>query len=133
MVLTPADISHADDCTDMYQLSNHPLSQGRYVEADSFYLRAIEIQAEMLGPDHPELAKTLNNQANLFRDQVSSTGVLVIIEFVVVIANERPTLLERMVLRVGHRRLGLLLFCTWEREALDGIWNRLGDQPMMPL
>lgn len=45
-------------------------AQGRYDEADPLYLRAIEIGERTLGPDHPDLAKWLNNRAGLLESQV---------------------------------------------------------------
>lgn len=35
--------------------------QGKFDEADPFYLRAIEIGETTLGPDHPSVATRLNN------------------------------------------------------------------------
>jgi tetratricopeptide (TPR) repeat protein len=40
--------------------------QGRYVEAEQLYQRALEIQVKALGPEHPSVALTLNNLAELF-------------------------------------------------------------------
>ena len=45
-------------------------TQGKFEEADSLYLRAIEIGEKTLGPDHPDLATRLNNRAGLLRKQV---------------------------------------------------------------
>lgn len=45
-------------------------SQGKLDEADPLYLRSIEIQEKTLGPDHPELAFSLNNRAGLLQAQV---------------------------------------------------------------
>ena len=44
--------------------------QERYDEADRLYLRCIKIEERTLGPDHPELAVSLNNRAGLLRRQV---------------------------------------------------------------
>ncbi|CAM9264861.1 unnamed protein product [Ectocarpus fasciculatus] len=44
--------------------------QGKYEEADSLYLRAIEIGEATLGPDHPDVATRLNNRAALLTAQV---------------------------------------------------------------
>ncbi|CAN0538213.1 unnamed protein product, partial [Ectocarpus sp. 8 AP-2014] len=44
-------------------------SQGKYDEADRLYLRCIEIKERGLGPDHPELAGSLNNRAGLLQAQ----------------------------------------------------------------
>ncbi|CAN0369900.1 unnamed protein product, partial [Scytosiphon promiscuus] len=40
-------------------------SQGKYDEADPLYLRDIEIDEKVYGPDHPEVATDLNNWARL--------------------------------------------------------------------
>ena len=45
-------------------------AQGNYGEADALLLRAIGIQEKALGPDHPHLAASLGNRANVFRAQV---------------------------------------------------------------
>ncbi|CAN0535993.1 unnamed protein product, partial [Laminaria digitata] len=37
-------------------------NRGKYAEADSLYLRAIEIGEKTLSPDHPDLATRLNNR-----------------------------------------------------------------------
>lgn len=44
--------------------------QGKYDEADPLYLRAIAITEKALGPDHPSLAESLNNRAELLTAQV---------------------------------------------------------------
>ena len=45
-------------------------SQGKHGEADALLLRAIGIQEKALGPDHPEVAKSLTIRANVLRAQV---------------------------------------------------------------
>jgi tetratricopeptide (TPR) repeat protein len=42
-------------------------SQGNYVEAVSFYKRALTILEKALGPEHPDVATSLNNLAGLCR------------------------------------------------------------------
>lgn len=49
--------------------------QGKYVEADPLYLRAIEIGEKTLGPEHPDLATRLNNRAELLKAQVSAVRI----------------------------------------------------------
>ncbi|CAN0462129.1 unnamed protein product, partial [Scytosiphon promiscuus] len=44
--------------------------QGKYAEAEVLCLRAIGIREKVLGPDHPEVATTLNNLALLLKQQV---------------------------------------------------------------
>ena len=46
-------------------------SQGKYGEADLLYLRAIEIREKALGPDHPTVATSLNDRANVLHAQVT--------------------------------------------------------------
>lgn len=45
-------------------------SQGNYTEADSVFLRAIDIGEKKLGDHHPSLAMWLNNRAELLQQQV---------------------------------------------------------------
>ena len=44
--------------------------QGNYDEAGRLYERSRAIREETLGPDHPDVAQSLNNQAQLLREQV---------------------------------------------------------------
>ena len=50
--------------------------QGDYAEAAPLYPRAAEIREKMLGPDHQDVATTLNNWALLLRDQVRAVRIL---------------------------------------------------------
>ena len=43
--------------------------QGRYADAEPLYRRALAIQEKALGPDHPDVATSLNNLAELYRAQ----------------------------------------------------------------
>ena len=43
--------------------------QGRYSEAEPLHKRALSIQEQVLGPTHPNTAKSLNNVAALYREQ----------------------------------------------------------------
>ena len=45
------------------------LQAGDYQRAAELYRRALAIQVEVLGPDHPDLARTLDNYAALLREQ----------------------------------------------------------------
>ena len=42
--------------------------QGEYEAARPLYERALAIRERVLGPDHPEVAGTLNNLGNAWRD-----------------------------------------------------------------
>jgi tetratricopeptide (TPR) repeat protein len=44
-------------------------SQGRYAEAEPLSKRSLTIIEKALGPDHPDVATSLNNLAELYRDQ----------------------------------------------------------------
>ena len=50
--------------------SHSRLSQGRLQEAAFFYERAIAIREKALGPEHPDLATSVNNYATLLYSQV---------------------------------------------------------------
>jgi CHAT domain-containing protein/Tfp pilus assembly protein PilF len=45
------------------------LYQGRFADAEPLYKRAVEISERSLGPDHPQVAASLNNLATLYVDQ----------------------------------------------------------------
>ncbi|HYW21436.1 MAG TPA: tetratricopeptide repeat protein [Nodularia sp. (in: cyanobacteria)] len=44
-------------------------SQGRYNQAEPLYLQALELYKRLLGDNHPSIATSLNNLANLYSDQ----------------------------------------------------------------
>lgn len=46
------------------------IKQGKFAEADTLFLRSIAIEEKALGPDHPSLAISLNNRAELLAKQV---------------------------------------------------------------
>ena len=48
-------------------------SQGQYAEAESLYKRALAIREKALGPDHPDVARTLENYAALLRKAQRNT------------------------------------------------------------
>jgi hypothetical protein len=50
----------ADGCN-YYQL------QGRYAESEPLYQRSLTIRERVLGPEHPDLAESLNDLAGLYR------------------------------------------------------------------
>lgn len=45
-------------------------TQGKYAEAEPLYEKCQVIQEKALGPEHPELAATLNNRAGVLEAQV---------------------------------------------------------------
>lgn len=48
--------------------------QGKHSEAEKLYERGQAILEKVLGPEHPDLATTLNNRAQLFKTQVGVDG-----------------------------------------------------------
>jgi hypothetical protein len=44
--------------------------QGKYAEAKPLFERSLEIRKKALGEDHPDVAASLNNLAELLRAQV---------------------------------------------------------------
>ena len=50
--------------------SQHSCRQGKLEEADPLLVRAIEIQENALGPDHPSLANSLGTRAMVLQAQV---------------------------------------------------------------
>ena len=47
--------------------------QGKYNEAEPLYERSQAIREKVLGPEHPGVAESLNNRAELLRAQVRTT------------------------------------------------------------
>ncbi len=43
--------------------------QGKYPQAESFFLRGLDMEKKMLGENHPEVADSLNNLAVLYAKQ----------------------------------------------------------------
>ncbi len=50
-----------NNLADLYQ------KQGRYADAEPLYKRALAIREKALGPNHPDVASSLNNLAELYR------------------------------------------------------------------
>ena len=44
-------------------------ARGRYAEAEALYKRALAIEEKAVGPNHPNVATTVNNLARLYRSQ----------------------------------------------------------------
>ena len=51
------------------KLGSYLYDRGLYEEAEPLYQRSLAISEKALGPDHPEVAATLNNLAGLYRSQ----------------------------------------------------------------
>ena len=43
-------------------------AQGKYAEAEPLYKRSLAISEKALGPEHPDVATSLENMALLYRD-----------------------------------------------------------------
>jgi Tfp pilus assembly protein PilF len=43
-------------------------NQGKYIEAKTYLQQALAIRRKLLGEEHPETARTLNNLANVHDD-----------------------------------------------------------------
>ena len=43
-------------------------AQGRYTEAEALYHRSLAIREKALGPEHPDVAQSLENYADLLRE-----------------------------------------------------------------
>lgn len=50
--------------------------QGKYAEAEPLYERCQAMLEKVLGPGHPDVARTLNGRAELFEKQVRAAIVL---------------------------------------------------------
>ena len=44
-------------------------TQGKYREAEELYKRELAIREKALGASHPDVGQSLNNLANVYRDQ----------------------------------------------------------------
>src|SRR5262245_66241105 len=44
-------------------------AQGKYTEAEGLFKRALAIREKALGPNHPDVAQTLNNLALVYRSE----------------------------------------------------------------
>lgn len=48
--------------------------QGKFDEAGPLYERSLTIRVDALGPNHPDVAESLNNRAGLLKSQVRGVG-----------------------------------------------------------
>jgi CHAT domain-containing protein len=58
-----------DEAYDLTQQVTQLYNQGRYSEATPLAQRALTIREKILGPDHPDVATSLNNLAELYQTQ----------------------------------------------------------------
>ena len=64
--------SQSDSLAEARQLNEQGVTlfhQGRYAEAEPLYKRSLAIREKTLGPDHPDVAQSLNNLALLYQAQ----------------------------------------------------------------
>ena len=55
----------------LWNSQNSFTAQGKYEEALPLYKRSRAIREKVLGPDHPDVAQSLNNEAVLLQAMVS--------------------------------------------------------------
>ena len=53
--------------TSLYNLANLYTTQGNYTKAEPLYKRSLDILEKALGPNHPDVATSLENLAELYR------------------------------------------------------------------
>ena len=53
----------------MSDLAEMYYAQGRYAEAEPMLRQVLAVREKKLGPNHPEVAASLNNLAALYKDQ----------------------------------------------------------------
>jgi tetratricopeptide (TPR) repeat protein len=58
-----------NDAATLSNIANHYQEQGKYDEAEPFYRRALAIREKELGPDHPDIASSLNNLTLVYCSQ----------------------------------------------------------------
>jgi tetratricopeptide (TPR) repeat protein len=58
-----------DEAATLNARGNELYQAGKYAEAEPLYKRALEIREKALGPDHPDVAQSLNGLAELYRAQ----------------------------------------------------------------
>ncbi|MDZ8087166.1 MAG: tetratricopeptide repeat protein, partial [Nostoc sp. DedQUE12b] len=90
-------------------------SQGRYSEAEPFYIQALALWRKLLGEEHPSLATSLNNLALLYGSQGRYSEA-------------EPLLIQ--ALDIFERRLGANHPNTVDmREGLAYLRDRLSQNP----
>ena len=57
---------HLNNLAELYQ------AQGQYAQAEPLFKRSLAIQEKALGPDHPDVATSLNNLAGLYDAKAST-------------------------------------------------------------
>jgi tetratricopeptide (TPR) repeat protein len=57
----------SDLAASLYALANSCFFEQNYDEAEGYFLRALSIREKALGPDHVDVAESLNGLAKLYR------------------------------------------------------------------
>ena len=63
-----------EDASVLRNSQNFSTAQGKFEEALALYKRSRAIGEKVYGPDHPEVATDLNNEALLLEDMVSCSA-----------------------------------------------------------
>ena len=69
-LFTFAVLMFSPRCTPSHKTA-HRFEQGMYVEAESLYERSQTIREKVLGPEHPDVARALNDRASLAQVNIS--------------------------------------------------------------
>lgn len=104
-----------------------PSAQGKYEDADALYQQAIEMEENTLGPDHPNLAASLTNWANMLREQVIHVQIRGRV-YLHAIVPCLPTCCEmRAIIVLGVRCIKPHLLFGPERRDVYGAVNSIED------
>ena len=63
-----------EDASVLWNSQNSSTAQGKLVEAAPMYKRSRVILEKVLGPDHPNVAASLGNEAELMKQMVSCSA-----------------------------------------------------------
>ena len=67
--VSPEDQTQLDLAKSLEKQAHDYYKQGRHAEAEQFLNRSLAIEEKILGPEHPDVATSLNNLAILYIDQ----------------------------------------------------------------
>ena len=66
---TPPASAQTEISLSLYCLAELYVGQGKLVQSESFSKRALKIRENVLGPDHPDVAASLNQYAKILRQK----------------------------------------------------------------
>ncbi len=66
--MPPRCLLIADEAVELDYLALSYREQGRYIEAEQLLKRSLMIRKQALGPEHPDVAMSLENYASQLRD-----------------------------------------------------------------